>query len=162
MPGSPYSVPGGGSVVIDPAGRFAYVLSNKLYAFAINASSGALTPLTGSPFAIAASTMAIVPDGQFAYITNTTGVYAYSIGPTGSLTAVSASPVAALSHPTSFTIDPSGQFAYGVAYIGASGVDFGVYAFTINPTTGALVPVTGSPFTPSSPPGYTSAITVAN
>ena len=162
VPGSPYSVPGGGSVVIDPAGRFAYVLSNKIYAFAINASSGALTPIAGSPFAIAASAMAIVPDGQFAYITNTTGVYAYSIGPTGSLTAFSANPVAALSHPTSFTIDPSGQFAYGVAYIGASGVDFGVYAFTINPTSGALAPVNGSPFAPSSPPGYTSAITVTN
>ena len=162
VPGSPYSVPGGGSVVIDPAGRFAYVLSNKIYAFAINASSGALTPLTGSPFTIAASSMAIAPDGHFAYITNTTGVYAYAIGPTGSLTAVSASPAAALSHPTSFTIDPSGQFAYGVAYIGASGVDFGVYAFTINPTTGALGPVTGSPFAPSSPPGYTTAITVTN
>jgi 6-phosphogluconolactonase len=160
--GSPYSAAGGGSVVIDPAGRFAYVLSNKIYAFAINTSSGALTPIAGSPFAIAASTMVIVPNGQFAYITNTAGVYAYSIGPTGLLTAVSASPVAALSHPTSFTIDPSGQFAYAVAYIGTSGADFGVYAFTINPATGALAPVTGNPFAPSSPPGYTTAITVAN
>jgi 6-phosphogluconolactonase (cycloisomerase 2 family) len=160
--GSPYSVAGAGSVVIDPAGRFAYVLSNEIYAFAINASSGALTPIAGSPFAIAASTMVIDPNGQFAYITNTAGVYAYSIGLTGSLTAISASPVAALSHPTSFTIDPSGQFAYAVAYIGTSGVDFGVYAFTINPTTGALVPVAGSPFAPSSPPGYTAAITVTN
>jgi 6-phosphogluconolactonase len=160
--GSPYSVAGAGSVVIDPFGRFAYVLSNKIYAFAINASSGALTPTAGSPFAIAASAMVIASNGQFAYITNNAGVYAYSIDPTGSLTAVSASPVATLSHPTSFTIDPSGQFAYAVAYIGTSGVDFGVYSFTINPTTGALAPVTGSPFAPSSPPGYTTAITVTN
>jgi hypothetical protein len=162
VPGSPYSIAGSGSVIIDPAGRFAYVLSNAIYAYVIDPSSGALTPVGGGPFAFAATSMVISPNGQFAYLLNAGGVYEYSIGPTGMLAAVSANPAATLSRATSFAIDPSGQFAYAVAAVGSSGNSFGVYAFTINPTTGALVPVIGSPFAPSSPPGYTTAITVTN
>jgi 6-phosphogluconolactonase (cycloisomerase 2 family) len=166
VPGSPYNV--AGNVVTDPAGRFVYAMPGTgISAFTISPSNGALTPVVGSPFAIDYGSLVVSPDGQFAYVIKSLeaseggGIYLYSISTTGALTAVATSPVS-LGYPKSFTIDPSGQFAYAVAYIGTSGVDFGVYAFTINPTTGALLPVSGNPFAASSPPGYTTAITVTN
>jgi len=164
VPGSPYSLAGGGdSVVIDPAGRFAYVLGNGISGFSIDPSTGALTPIVGSPFAIPyAFAMAIDPKGQFAYVVKFGaaggGIYIYSMGPTGALTAVSAGASVTLSDPSSFTIDPSGQFAYAVGRTGTA-VQTGVYAYTIDAVTGALTPVPGNPVATSSNP---VEVTVSN
>jgi len=99
--------------------------------------------------------MAIDPKGQFAYVVKFGaaggGVYIYAIGPTGALTAVSAGASVALSDPSSFTIDPSGEFAYAVGRTGTA-VQTGVYAYTIDAVTGALTPVAGNPVATSSNP----------
>jgi len=164
VPGSPYSIGGYSSIVIDPTGRFAYVLTNQVYAFTIDPSTGALTPVVGSPYAIDAKSMTIDPKGQFAYFTKSDGVYIYSIdSTTGALATLSASASVALNSPSALQIDPSGQFAYSVAYTGGGGgLETGVYAFTVSANTGALSAVSGNPFAPSASAGSPVSITVTN
>jgi hypothetical protein len=158
VPGtSPLSIGGGqGPAVTDPFGRFVYVLDGDvIWAFTIDSASGALTPITGSPFAFPSDSlsMAIAPDGQFAYIAATDGLYTYSIdASTGALSEVGSpvalqigpDPLSAVVDPSILQIDPSGQFAYVSASAGA-GVQ-GIYAYAIDATTGALTEVSGSPF----------------
>jgi hypothetical protein len=62
------------AVTVDPLGRFAYVADDsnafRVFGFTINAATGALTPITGSPFAVAgrAQAVAVDPSGRFAYV----------------------------------------------------------------------------------------------
>ena len=135
--------------------EFAYVAndgSNNVSAYGINASTGALTQLTGSPFAAGymPSAVAIDPTGKFAYAVNNgsiSGKYpgnvsAYAINArAGALTQVKGSPFAAGDGPTGMAIDPTAKFAYVTNY--GSG---DVSAYAINARTGALKQVHGSPF----------------
>ena len=76
-------------------------------------STGALTPVTGSPFATGNSpySLTVDPVGNFAYVANDQDntVSAYSIGSNGALTPVSGSPFATGQYPTSVTVDPTGR-----------------------------------------------------
>jgi hypothetical protein len=92
--------------------QFAYVAnesSNNVSAYRIGAD-GALTQLSGSPFA--AGTMpfsvAVDPTGKFAYVANIddNNVSAYSIGADGALKQVTGSPFATGSAPSSVAITP--------------------------------------------------------
>jgi 6-phosphogluconolactonase len=159
LAGSPFPAAGQSqSVTVHPSGKFVYVanavVNNALgvSAYAINATTGALTPLTGSPFPAGSEpqSVAVSPNGKFAYVANEGGVgnqggsvSAYTINTTtGALTPVAGSPFAPTGNPlVSVTVDASSQFAY-VANLGANDVS----AYTINSTTGALTPVAGSPF----------------
>jgi len=134
--------------------RFAYVANysdNDVSAYTINATTGALTQITGSPFpaGVAPLSVTVDPSGKFAYVANySDNVSAYTINATtGALTPVSGSPFPAGNGPQSVTVDPSGKFAY-VANEG----DADVSAYTINATTGALTAVSGSPFPAGSLP----------
>jgi 6-phosphogluconolactonase len=114
--GNPY--PTGGyaySTAIDPSGTFLYVTnqmaidSNTISTFAINASTGALTEVAGSPFTTLAGALSIAidPSGNFAYVANANfdSVSAYSINAnTGSLTEITGSPFAAGASPASIAI----------------------------------------------------------
>ena len=133
---------------VTPPPRFAYVAnqSNSVSAFTINATTGALTPVAGSPFAAGASPNCVTvdPTGKFAYVPNfnSNNISVYTINTTtGALTPVVGSPFATGGNPFFIAVDPTGRFAYTANY-GSSNVS----AFTINATTGALTPVTGSPF----------------
>jgi 6-phosphogluconolactonase (cycloisomerase 2 family) len=135
---------------VDRAGRFAYVVSPNSFdisAYTINPAIGALTAVSGSPFATGSqpASAAVDPTGHFVYVANSlsNNVSAYKIDPsTGALAAVSGSPFAAGTAPHSVTVDPSGQFVY-VANLTSSNIS----AYTINPSTGTLAPVLNSPFT---------------
>jgi 6-phosphogluconolactonase len=81
------------SVAIDPTGKFVYVAnagSGNVSAYSIGAN-GALTPISGSPFAAGGESvaepfsLAVDPTGKFAYVANGVGanVVAYSIGVNG-------------------------------------------------------------------------------
>src|SRR5690242_1573490 len=102
------------------AQTFAYVTnsgSNTISAFTIDASTGTLAPISGSPFPSGTQplSVAIHPSGRFAYVSNglSNDVSAYSINPsTGALTPVPGSPFAAGIICHSVAIDPSGRFAY--------------------------------------------------
>ena len=80
-------------------------------------TSGALAPVKGSPFAagIEPNSVAVAPDGKFAYVPNidTANVSAYAIDATsGALTPVKGSPFAAGSYPCCVAVAPNGKFAY--------------------------------------------------
>jgi 6-phosphogluconolactonase (cycloisomerase 2 family) len=129
--------------------HFAYVTNystNTISSYSINSTTGALTPVSGSPFAAGTQpmAMAITPNGKFAYASNSgsNNVSAYSINSTtGVLTQISGSPFVAGTSPGEITIAPSGQFLY-VANWSSNNIS----AFSINQTTGALTPLSGSPF----------------
>jgi len=155
-------VPGSGPVVgpgvmltFDPFGRFGYLLDGGLiYAFAIDPSSGALAAIPGNPFSFPgdALSMSIAPDGQYAYILATDGLYTYSIdASTGALSGVGAPLPLQINddHPccqllTVMEIEPSGQFLYLSASVGAS--QWGIYVYALDASTGEPTLVPGSPF----------------
>jgi 6-phosphogluconolactonase len=129
--------------------RFAYVVnrgSNNVTAFAIDAATGTLAAIAGSPFGVGNDPVAIAVDqtGSYAYVVNQTDatISAFLIDrSTGALNAVRGSPYATGSAPTSVAVDPSSPNVY-VTNSGAGTVS--VYAITAG--SGALVPVTGSPY----------------
>ena len=82
--------------------------NGTISAYTINATSGALTPLPGAPFAAGSSPVFLAVDstGKFAYVANATtaSVSAYTIDPTsGALTPVAGSPFAPGTEPTCIT-----------------------------------------------------------
>jgi hypothetical protein len=106
----------GASPLCAQTAGFAYVANSSaggignVSAYTINATTGALTPVPSSPFAAegAPSSVAVSPNGQFAYVTNnaltSNDVSAYTINATtGALTPVPGSPIAAGALPVSVT-----------------------------------------------------------
>jgi 6-phosphogluconolactonase (cycloisomerase 2 family) len=128
---------------------FAYVTNEGAFtvsAYSVDATTGALTPIAGSPYATGAHpySVAVNPVGTFAYVANAYDdtVSAYSIdATTGALTPIAGSPFAAGGFPISVTVNPAGTFAYVANYNDAT-----VSAYSIDATTGALTPIAGSPF----------------
>src|SRR6202034_2431454 len=83
------------AVAVDPTGTYAYVANRNdatISAFTIDRTLGALTAVKGSPFPTgpAPTSIAIDPSSSFVYVTNCNagGVYSYSIGAGGVLTAL--------------------------------------------------------------------------
>ncbi len=176
--GLPSFVPGSTIIeqsVIDPSGRFLYVIDNGtnfVNAFAINVDTtspnyGNLTTIgsavaTGSfPFGAA-----ITPNGKFLYVTDSdsaaSSISGYQIDATnGSLTpiTITASQLTTLNTPAVPAIDPTGQFLYVPNNSGAS-----VTAFSINAATGDLTRIgttdittnLNTPFQAVTNPGGTS------
>lgn len=115
--------------------------------------SGALTSLPGSPFAAGTAPLHLVsaytgsPSIPLLYAADFTGggIWAFTIGSDGGLTAVTGSPF-----PTPLNSAPAGMFAGGngisggILYVALSGLNE-IAAFSIN-GTGALTPLPGSPF----------------
>ena len=135
---------------------FAYVVNdhdNTVSAYQINAITGALNPVSGSPFATGSSPFQVATDpaGKFVYVTSGGGtVSAYTINSTtGALTAVSGSPFPAGSGCMGVAVDPTANFVYTANDIITNGT---VSAFAFSSTTGALTAVTGSPFSAGSRP----------
>ena len=117
--------------------------ANTVSAYIIG-STGALTPVLGSPFATGTVPTAVTADplGNFAYVANEIDntVSAYTIGSNGALTPVLGSPFATGQSPCSVTVDPTGLFVYVTNYTGKSVSAYNILA------NGALTPVPGSPF----------------
>jgi 6-phosphogluconolactonase (cycloisomerase 2 family) len=163
----PTTIPVGNNpedATLDLSGKFLYVAnngSNTVSAFAI-ATSGALSTVAGSPFSMdpGPSALAVDPSGQFLYVgsDNIRAVTAYQIDPNGGgLTKAStiqtrATPVALtiVGGATGVTYMPT--FAY-VSNEGSNDVS----AYSVNPTTGVLTAIAGSPYPTKASP---SSITV--
>ncbi len=75
-------------------------------------------------------------------------LYVFAIDPnTGALTAVNNSPFATtMAEPENLRIHPSSQFVYAFG-VDNSSAPAATEGFTIDPTSGALTPLAGSPFT---------------
>lgn len=150
VPNSPYTVAGGTSIAVNPAGTFLFVsdsVTGGISVFSISATDGSLTAV-GSPFAsgIAAAQLATDGSGNYLYATAGTGgaqVAAMSIGPTGTLTLVSGSP---FNFPMAVVLgENSGKYLLGI-----SGFDSHIHVFDIN--SGVITEGTGSPFATASIP----------
>jgi 6-phosphogluconolactonase (cycloisomerase 2 family) len=108
---------------IDPQGHFLYLVSQYVtvggqalvYGFSIDSSTGALTAIPGTPFAvgIGATEFAIHPNGKYAYLSNTAGTtidwYAIDAS-TGKLTPLGS--IAPCINPKALRFSMNGQFAY--------------------------------------------------
>jgi 6-phosphogluconolactonase (cycloisomerase 2 family) len=137
------------SVQCQTLNNFAYSLSEGLYGWRINAASGELTPITLGNISrseiVNTSAIVATPDGKYMYLVNETeqnpGATAYSINAqTGALTAVPNGTVA-IDAADFFALSPGGQFAYALG-----GGNTTILGFSIDSTTGQLIPIPGSPF----------------
>ena len=135
------------AIAVSPANDFVYAVVNAgVFVARINAETGALTPIAGSPFATGTVPMAITvdPTGRYVYVANrdSDNVSAYSIdAASGALAPVGGSPFAAGDAPKSISVDPTGKFVY-IANKDSDNIS----AFRIDPATGSLAPIAGAPF----------------
>lgn len=156
--GSPFAVgnlPHG--VTVHPSGQFAYITNcvttfcfgsggGSVSAYAIDAATGALTLIAGSPYTTGGgpASLAVDSSGQFAYTANrgANNVSAFMIDiTTGALTPVSGSPFPAGGEPFSVTRHPTAPFVY-VTNLATNNIS----GYMIDSMTGALAPIIGSPF----------------
>jgi 6-phosphogluconolactonase (cycloisomerase 2 family) len=168
VPGSPfttipvgYSFPNGtlpSAVAVSNSGHFLYVanqLANFVSAFAINTTSGALTPLP-VPFyqdgQVSPSGLAVTPNGAFLYVANaganSNNISAWAIcdnvvnsclnpnTPDGTLSPVMGSPFSAGLGPVAIAFDPGFNFAY-VVDTGSSTIS----QYSYGPGNGVLTPL---------------------
>jgi len=154
---------GGGGLGFESAGiQVAYVAnsgSGDVSAYTINPATGALTAV-GSPVALGGaspSSIAVSPNGSFAYLTASDGVHAFTINAsTGALASVTGSPFPAGNTPSAVTVSPNSAFLY-VSNQGSNNVS----AYTINGTTGALTQITGPQASPFAAGILPQAVTVS-
>ena len=157
------------SIVVNPAGTFAYVASfgctggaaGYVSMYTINPTTGALASI-GPPVASDdefTDSVTVDPFGKFAYVTSSGDVWdidygsvsTYSINPmTGALTSTAGGINATGANGTpaffnSVTLVPSGKFAYsadgGAFPPGSFGGSSSVSMYTVNSTTGALTSI---------------------
>jgi 6-phosphogluconolactonase len=134
--------------------------SNDIAAFSINTTTGALTPVPGSPFAYGSEgesnpggiSLAVTPNGKFLYAgdsgntvneTTTGDLWGFSIGANGALTSLQGSPFASFPSPgvpDGINVTRDGNYL-AVALDGELAV--AMYSVGAN---GALTVVEGSPF----------------
>lgn len=124
---------------------------NGVMGFSISHSTGALTPLAGSPFPAPSIITALSADpdskgGRFLFAAGyVSGDFmAFTIdATTGALTLVPGSP---FSNPnfrvTSLNVDGTGSYLYGTA----GSTTGAVFGYLIDQNSGALSPISGSPF----------------
>lgn len=106
------------SEVVSPNGQFLFVTtyidgsSGFTNVFSINSTTGALTQVSGSPFASPGDNTIVDSTGQFLYVGGK-DLAAFSIDNTsGFLTPLPGSPYTLPAYPDSFTLAPSGKFLY--------------------------------------------------
>jgi len=135
-------------LAIDPGGAFLYVSaaygnSGDVEGFSINAMTGALTPMAGSPFAsFLATGLKVHPSGKYIYVSDeVNGIRGFSIDGMGALAEIAGSPFAAGNEPFGVSLDFQGKFLYTANFVSND-----VSGFTVDANTGKLSPVPGSPF----------------
>jgi 6-phosphogluconolactonase len=130
-------------------------ISEGVLAFSIDSTTGAVTEVAGSPFAVPAGGagldivgVASDPSGKFLYTANDQGkgLSGFVIdSSSGGLTNVPGSPYITANTQATQTCcvatHPSGKFVYALNQNGAT-----VSAFTMDATSGTLTAVAGSPF----------------
>jgi 6-phosphogluconolactonase (cycloisomerase 2 family) len=147
---SPSTTYSSGPLVIDPTGKFLYVgyhfavvnagTDGGLAAYSIDAASGALSAVPGSPFGVSGdlSSAAIDASGRFLIVSSTGGLAVFSIDPgTGALTSVPGSFPCSCG---SVVADPSGPYLYAGSFEDPN-IPATVFLLSIDQATGALASV---------------------
>jgi 6-phosphogluconolactonase len=144
-------------VTVDPSGKHLYLANEGLdtvSVFDINATTGALTEIPGSPFGTLGDRPMCVkvdPAGKFAYVANegSDTISAFTVdATTGVLTPLVPSPTYPTGrYPCFIAFDPSGKFIYvGNKNTYLYSEKTNISAFSMDPGTGALTALPGSPF----------------
>jgi 6-phosphogluconolactonase len=152
------------ALTFDPSGAYLYVANNgsdNLSAFAVDAGTGALAPLSTATYATGTGPSAVVDsngesvssEGGFVFVANNGGsnnisVFAITAG-TGALTPVVGSPFAAGGSPHSLVLTPFRAWDYGAVFLYTAnfdGTSSTISGFSVDPDTGALTALSGSPF----------------
>ena len=142
------------TVFADPTERFLYASdfnTGAVWAYSIDASSGNLTIVSGSPynsgFGGNGGPMAIDPSGNFIfYVADPSGAIVTFIRnrSDGTLNRLSSGLIPIDNNqPLWLAVDPSGKFLYAADHSDPSGGEISVFA--IDSTTGGLTQVSGSP-----------------
>lgn len=147
-------------------GKFAYTASNTagtIYAYTIDATTGALT-LVGTPYPDGThpAAVSLAPNGKFAFSASDGGteIHAFTIDQTsGALMEVAGSPFPVTGFTTGsanpdIAVDPQSTHLYL-----ASAADALVAGFAIDPTSGKLTPIAGSPYAAGTNAGGIPAFT---
>ncbi len=154
----------GDNLLIDSRGRWAYLASDPggtIAVYGVDRRTGVLTPPSAPAVGAGNEPRAMVTDprGRFLYVTNIPSraskatILGYRIDPrNGTLRALPTSPYAGAPGGNGMTITPDGAFLYAT--------DFGsksISGFAIDPTSGALWPLSSSAFkTGDTPQGIVS------
>ena len=149
------------AAVIDPSGKYLLVTNSSVSdgsvsVFSIDASSGALSPV-GLPVPANSNPteILITPSGKFVYVTNPgLGMITAFAFSSGVLTQVTGSPFLSLpaggGGASGLAVDASEQFLYVTNPSAPNPLQSNtgnISGFNIDPGTGALAPILGSPFT---------------
>ena len=147
--GSPF--PAGGnplSLALGASGKFLYTANPdathpSISGFTSDPYTGALAPLSGSPFPLPVSHyIATDQTGAYLYVTAGANVVGYGIdATTGALTQLPGFPLTVGVDAYSITVDPTNRFLY-VTDDGAANIK----GFRLDASTGALTPMSGPPF----------------
>jgi len=153
VPGSPFAA-GATPNGIANAGPFLFVAAtggNQIASYTIDQSTGALTAAAGSPFASSLSyVIGAYPTSQFVYIQGgATTIEGHTSNSSAVLSGMTGSPFSMGSTGPNggFTFDPTLHFMY------AHGNDGTVYAFAVDPVTGALTALSTPSFAAGSGSG---------
>jgi len=145
--GSPYQMGGlPNGLTVDPSGQHLLVTmqpgltgqNTGVSVFSINATSGALTLVPGSPFATGAlnpSSIVVDPTDQYVYVAGNEGSVAdFTLNSSnGVLTALPGTqPFLDYGQPSVLSVDPSGRFVYVTGY-------YSVTAFGLSPGSGVPI-----------------------
>jgi 6-phosphogluconolactonase (cycloisomerase 2 family) len=166
LPESPYDTGGTGAgggllaasrIAVQPGGDTLFVAnggSNDISAFRIDAASGGLTAVPGSPFpsggrASFGTSLGATPDGRYLIAVNagSANIVVFRIGANGALTPTPASPYWLRSIPDGIKVSPNGRFL-AISLTESNLID----VFRIGPG-GELARVEGGPFPASMPAG---------
>jgi 6-phosphogluconolactonase len=143
-------------LAVDGTGKFLYVGQGSaflpVYGFSIDQNSGALSPMVGSPFGLNVAGVRTDFTGKYAIglsgITGDKSLYVFGIDPTtGALASVTGSPFTTVANQLfDLKVHPSSQFVYSFGE-DTSGNITSIEGFSLDPTTGTLTALAGSPFT---------------
>lgn len=159
-----------GGMTLERNGRFAYTFDSAagtISAFAINAATGAPTQIPGGPLAAGANIalLSVHPNGKFIYARRgpptqdtANGVAVFAINDTtGALSEIAGSPFDVSANPLALAFDPTGRSMYAGHLLVQGTPEFNVRAYWVNPDTGALTTIAGSPF---ASPAFPSSLDV--
>ena len=151
------------AIAVDGTARYVYVtdqVQNVVLGYQIaRATTGNLTPLSGSPFGTGSFPVGLTIDPRAEYLYtanfNSSTVSSFTISQaTGNLSPITGSSFTTGTNPTCVNIEPSlGVFLFTSDYQGGT-----ISAGKLNPNTGAITGVTDTPFPSSALPSCVTSV----
>jgi len=140
------------ALALDPSDRYLYVVGGaNIAGYQVDAATGGTTLIPGSTLTTPPvyQSLTVDPRGRFVYVVfgSAGSVQGYRIEPsTGALTLIPGSPFPTGVEPSGVTVDPTGRFLYVSNTNGGSRERGSINGYDIDPRTGALRAMRGSPF----------------